>query len=46
MPTRTFNQSDRARGKWINYIFEFKNNTVTPVKLFNLITNYRTSKRM
>ena len=46
MPTRTFNQSDRTRGKWINYIFEYKNNSNIPVKLFNLITNYRISNRM
>jgi hypothetical protein len=46
MPTRRFDQGDRMRGKWINYIFEFKNNDTTPVKLFNLITNYRISNRI
>jgi hypothetical protein len=43
MPVRTFNQLDRTRGKWINFIFEFKNNDDVPVKLYNLITNYRPS---
>jgi hypothetical protein len=45
MPVRTFNQKDRTRGKWVNFIFEFKNNDEIPVKLYNLITNHRVSNR-
>ena len=46
MPVRTLKQKDRTRGKYINFIFEFKNKlTEIPVKLNNIITNYRTSNR-
>jgi hypothetical protein len=45
-PIRDFEQIDRSRGKWINFIFEFKNFDEVPVKLFNLITNYRISNRL
>ncbi len=45
MPVRRFDQEDRTRGKWVNFIFEFKNNDNIAVKLFNLITNYRISNR-
>lgn len=46
MPVRTFNQLDRTRGKWINFIFEFKNNDDISVKMYNLITNYRPSNKL
>jgi len=46
MPVRTLKQKDRTRGKYINFIFEFKNKfKEIPVKLNNIITNYRTSNR-
>lgn len=46
MPVRTLLQKDRVRGKWVKFIFEFKNNDNIPVKLYNLITNYRISNRL
>ena len=46
MPVRTFTQPDRTRGKWVNFIFEFKNNVDIPVKLYNLMTNFRISNRL
>ena len=46
MPVRTLKQKDRTRGKYINFIFEFKNKfSEIPVKLNSIITNYRTSNR-
>jgi hypothetical protein len=45
MPVRTLEQKDRSRGKWINFIFEFKNNDDISAKIYNLITNYRISNR-
>ena len=46
MPTRTFFQTDRTRGRWANFTFEFKNNSDTAVKINNLITEYRISNRL
>ena len=46
MPIRTTTQKDRVRGKWVSFIFEFKNNDNIPVKLYNLITNQRISNRL
>ena len=46
MPVRTLTQKDRVRGKYVSFIFEFKNNDNIPVKLYNLITNQRISNRL
>lgn len=46
LPIRRFDQLDRTRGKYVTHTFEFKNNDLKYVELYNLITNYRVSNRI
>lgn len=45
LPIRRQDQSDRMRGRFLNMILEFDNNSEYPVKIDNFINHYRISNR-